>query len=476
MSEGVHAQLQDNISRSIERSSFEEQMRKSRLYTWGLIDDEFLSQRMSASAREYLLGVAADFQNAPENIPLLVGKAVLTKEDFQKKIFEKWLFDYRTLKSLLMPKEAHASVMPLLIDAQILTRATLWSKFLNQENFYNKAYRQQAFNWKHLISSGILKISEIDSPSDGFDAVEIEALQADLLGESRKAETYPLDLRAHPLVQKLRGQEHTQKMSQQIEKAIGKESASALEDLDRVFEYYLEKLSIYRRILSRERKRKPEVAERERRQNIALVNQHQVNTLKKKNPGWSPNPKFYDPEKRHFDIYARYGHGQMDPLQLAFISKAAEWYIMGGHSRLFNSVRVVPGRGGVFTKKLSPLIALAACKGSTFLGVIGSDFEESMVGANRTFLTHSASREAMHQGSIPIIGLASYVNFMKRPFWGKNFVLLPAYFDMKDPARSRTHFKSPLIQDVAGNIPGLIEASLRAIMEVEDKEIERARG
>lgn len=453
-------------------------LRRSALYSTGLIDNEFLSVPLSAGTSAFLqrfLRAESGLRSKPDSF--LVDEMVLTKSDFIYHITEyPQGIDTSLLASLLMPSKKMKDNLAFLIKENVLNAPRVWSKFLlwnkasKNYTFFNRALSEEEFDWKHLMQSGILRMDKIDEPDDGFDAVEVQALQNDLLGYSRKSEVYPLDKKAHPLVQRMRGQENTKKMSAQIERVLGPEGqGTVLEDFTRVFEFYLPKASLFRELRAREK-----IAERKRedarKRHIKLVNDHQLREYQKKYPGRA-TPEF-DPTKRHFDIYARYGHGQMDPLQLAFISKTAEWYIMGGRSQLFNSVRIVPYRTD--SDYLKPYVAQAVCEGSEMLDVSGTDFKMSMMGANRTFLTHSASQEATHVGSIPIIGLATHQNPDKRSENPDEFVVFNALFDPKDRWNAFHGKKSGESAGVNGDIAGLINETLRTLIEVEDKEIARA--
>lgn len=453
--------------------SFEDEIKKSPLYTLlHLIDDAFLAKKISEKTRKFLLGLSPYLSKSST---LLIEKKVLIASDFQERVLsETSAIDINIFIWLLSSEQARQSLFSMLIEKKVLLASTLWSKFLHHKNFFNLACYVGDFDWKHLVESGILDVEKINSPTDGFDAVEVKALQLDLLGSTDKVWHYPINPKAHSLVQRLRGQENTKKMSKQIEVVLGPSGqGSVMEDFGKVFDFYLKRAPLYQKLLQRDQivahKRKED-----RTRNIKIVNGHQLSALKNDNPGYQP-PKSFDPKKRHFDIYARYGHGSMDPLQLAFISRAAEWYIMGGRSRLFNSVRVVPYISGTYNDEDIPYVALAACQGAELLNVAGRDFTRSMVGANRTFLTHSNSMEATREHSIPIIGLATYNNSEKRSKKKKDFVLFEGNFDPEDFGRFDGG-KAHSSKDVNGDIAELINETLRTLMEVEDKEIARAEA
>lgn len=463
-----------------EVDGFANRMKKSPLFALGLIDEEFIRRKgLKEETREFLRrlnnGLTID---GPKASSLLVEMGVITKADFQSHALAPKGIHEETLIILLRPIRRDQRAIKLLAGAKILNAKTLWSKFLNSENFYNTALNQEKFDWEHLVRSGIVRVDQVDSPNDGFDTIESNQLKLDLLGTSHKVRVYPLNRKAHPLVQKLRGQEKTKKMSRQIKRVIGREGKSIMEDFEKVFNFYLKKSRFYREALKRD-KIPAARRDRERAQNIKAVNTRQIEKIKADRRsngdswrGGEPGGEFFDPAKRHFDIYARYGHGQMDPLQLAFISKAAEWYIMGGRSRLFNSVRIVPYSNALHDPNMIPQVALAMCKGSELLKVSWSDFKDSIVGANRTFLTHSDSNEASDLHSVPIIGMTTRENSRKHSENEDDYVVFNGYFDPKDVSM----FSLPRSKDVNGNIAGLIDETLRTMMEVEDKEIARAQA
>ncbi len=454
------------------QESFEDQMKKSGLYELNLINDAFLAKRLSKRTKDFLQEISESLRKGKSLNRFLVEQGVLTAPEFQARALSKPdSVDIPVFAFLLRAEGNMKEAFSMLVEKKVLDKGTLWSKFLHYGNFFNKAVYKDGFDWKHLLNSEILITNKIDTPTDGFDAVEIKALQADLLGQSKKSEVYPLDWKAHSLVQRMRGQENTGKMSQQIETVLGSHrTGPVMEDFGKVFEYYLKKAPLYHLLLKRDADKK---RKEKRARNVKTVNDRQLKMLKKDYPSYRPHESF-NPAKRHFDIYARYGHdryGSMDPLQLAFISRAAEWYIMGGRSRLFNSVRVVPYRWA--GEETIPYAALAVCKGSELLPVSGRDFSESIIGANRTFLTHSDSMEATIRHSIPVIGLATYNNPGKRSQDEKNFAVFHANFDPKDQNRYDGG-RVPPSQDVNGDIVGLINEALRTMAEVEDKEIARA--
>lgn len=450
--------------KNLQTNTFEAEMRKSKLYSWGLIDDRFIQRGLSDTVQNTLRKLNSPYGNDWNNI--LIRKKVLSAHDFQDVINGPEFFDTSRLSSLFRPSKRMFTHIKEAIKYGFLNRNTLWSKFLHISGFYNIAIGRDSFDWKHLAKSGLVDIKKLHDENDGFDAVEVSHLQQDLLHRSNKSSSYPLNKKAHPLVQKLRGQENTDKLSQQVTRVIGKKSSrNAMEDFSKVFDYYLKKAPLYKKVRSLSRRKSLKRRERQRKKNIKVVNNHQVDLIEKNNQ-YTSIPDF-EKNKRHFDIYARYEHGKMDPFQLAVISRTAGWYINNGHSRLFNSVRIVPYSTN---NESIPLVALEACAGSELLAVTGSGFRKSMVGANRTFLTHSASKESTDMYSIPIIGLMTHKNKNKRSSNKDDYVVFQANFDPKD---AHANGKGGG-RDVNGDIKNLINETLRTMMEVENREIARA--
>jgi hypothetical protein len=461
----------ESMAEGARTHTFEEAMRLSPLYTYyNLIDEDFLSSgRKDERTKSFLKYLSEILSTTDEPLDRqILDLGVLTSQDFIERVTTAPHRIHATsLAVLLAPTKRLKEALPDLITKGYLTSGTLWNKFLRYENFYAEATCQPDFDWQFFINSGIVRVDQIETETDGFDAVETDALKADLLGKSKKSDTYPIDKKAHPLVLKLRGQENTQMMSRQIERVPGL-GRSPLEDLDTVFKFYLLKTRLYAEIARRDLQSHQERLDK-RKRNIELVNQQQRKRLKKSFPTKSWDSA--DASKRHFDIYARYNHGQMDPLQLAFIAKTAEWYIMGGRSLLFNSVRITPYKWQ-HDKTSIPWIAHKACAGSEMNMVAYEEFRDSHLYANRTFLTHSDANESVAMGSIPIIGLATHANTTKRPNDPGEYVLFNADFDPKDFGRGG---KKPR-GGVNGNIAGLINESLYVMLEVEKKEIARAEA
>jgi hypothetical protein len=466
------------------------ELRKSKLSEWGLIDDEYLRENNGGGT---VIAVLATIHHEMLKLPgdstnFLMHSGVLTPADFRKNVAGYSMYsskiDIAAIAYFFVATRLRQAGFKKLIAAGILTRETLWNKFLFQrlyyddsDSIYNGVLKNLGLDPSYLID--VVDVTKMNDKNQGLIGVEIDGLRQDLLGRSRKVRVYPLINAAHPLAKRLRAQENVEAMSSQIRAAIGERCTNnPIEDLDRVFKYYLVKARSYRRALRRGRRSMARKGMNERNIRIQRVNFVQERKLTSERKGGQVDTAHFDSTKRHFDIYARYGHGQMDPLQLAFIAKAAEWYIMGGRSKLFNSVRVVPYR--YYNEEDVPHVAVAACKGATLLKVGGGDFINSMLGANRTFLTNSASREANRMHSIPIVGLATLRGAGKSYYFSRNKrVVFNADFDPKDSGR----FSNPFLQipdylynrgNANGKIAGLIHETLRSIMEVEDKEIRNA--
>lgn len=459
-------------SNKAKKNKLRDRLKNSPFYAWGLVDDAFLQRRFkegTVRAIEYFLGGCKGGIESS----VLVTSGILTPEEFQKKLIDGGRkYDFYLLGKLLTSSK-YNEILTYLLEKSALNQNTLWSKFLMEgsydsresQSFYNSAlYLGDRFDWEHLFNSGIVNIDKIDSKTDGFDAFEIEHLQEDLTGYSAKARTYSHDKTAHSLVQRMRAQENTQKISEQVAAVLGPEGQGTVEeDFNTVFSFYLDKAKRDKSIPREARKKK---SKWKRKKNIALVNEHQAALYKKAK---KVEPPKFDRKKRHFDLYARYAHGQMDPFQLAVIAKTAEWYIMGNRSSLFNSVRVVPY--STYGTSL-PLVATKVCKGAKMHKVTGGRFQSSMMGANRTFLTHSNSKEATWMHSIPIIGRTTEQNRRKRSENKEEYVVFDSVFDPKDVGIREGEEK----MGVNGDIQGLITETIRTIMEVEKREITRAKA
>ena len=89
------------------------------------------------------------------------------------------------------------------------------------------------------------------------------------------------------------------------------------------------------------------------------------------------------------------------------------------------------------------------------------------------FLTQCYAKDASQQKSIPIIGLATWKHEWKYA-QHEPYALLAADFDQSDPYRDRNRAWTG--KDHSASIIGIINETLRALREVEELEIARAKG
>ncbi len=455
----------------------------SHLVKWGLLDKAFLKQQFTRDSIDALNEYSdkLDAGHAEFPIPALIAKKVLTKSDFQHRIIAPHNVNIALLERILFAGKMLSERISFLIEYDILTRESLWQFFVHKGNARaSLALFDAQVNVESLVTSGVLSPKRMNIISKGLDTVEGEALWRDITLQSTKSRRYPVDLTVHPVVVKMRGQEHVDELSRQIRAVLQREPPQALMySFRRVFDAYLVQTPLYKKLKNFDTVGRAK-REAERKANVQLVNTYQVQELKrwtgKHISSFNPTP---DLNKRYLDIYARYDvHGSMDPLQLAIIARTAWWYIMNGRSKLFTGVRILPYKTSDSSRGYeTPWVALAACPGSKVLEVRDREFIDSNVGANRMYLTHSSAYDSSEARSIPIVGLGTYKNTNKLPVGSDPFVVLAADFDKKDEYRRK--FDSPKngkeYEDTAGNIPALINETLRAIIECENAEINRAK-
>lgn len=469
------AEMRSRIAAEFLSDNEAARIQKSVLYRWGLVDDALLKTKLTLESQRFLLSLIASTNLIdPHTEPtVLLKHKIITKESFRQRIIAPFGIDKNRLRRFLHPSEYEAKTLEYLITKKILTAQTLWQFFLTTRgNFFSFAVDDYKFDWKNAIESGLVG-KQINVVTKGFNAVEGAHLQKDLLHDSSKVAHYPLNKEAHPLIKQLRGQEHITELSEQVRTALNsRKHLPVMEAFSKVFNTYLTQTGAYQEFSRRDATHSITRANA-RAANIELVNANQLRNLREGN-----STLWLTPGKRYLDIYARYGErGFMDPFQLAIIGRAVHWYVMGGRSRLFNAVRIIPYSSQRVTE--IPTIALAACPGSKMLTVRGHDFRSSLVGANRMFLTHSVSGDASDKYSIPIVGLATYNNANKMPGRGEKYVVLQAGFDPHDPYRatyrSNNSINKKEYPDYGGDIAGLIHTTLCALNECEEKEIRRAR-
>jgi hypothetical protein len=212
----------------------------------------------------------------------------------------------------------------------------------------------------------------------------------------------------------------------------------------------------------------------ERLKNVRAVNEGQLKSLS----GNFTDLTYYNPEKRYFDIYARYGHGRMDPFQLAIITQTIKWYIEGGHSKLFTDVRLVSDRPTSLRtkehrKRNTAWIVKSIYNKTKVIYPEGKDFVNSMIGANRFYLTQSTAQDSAKvnsapMGTIPVHGFPN-----KRPEKDFPIVEFNADFDKEDSTRLDYRNYNYISGGVEGNIQKLIEETILKMRELEEMEIAR---
>ncbi len=455
----------------------------SHLAKWGLLDKKFLQQQFTRDTIDALNEYSDRLDSGRSEFPTptIIEQGVLTRVDFQHHIIAPHNVNIALFERILFAGAALSKRITFLVDHRILTRESLWQFFVNNRNarLSTALLDTQQTNIETLVKSRVISPERMNVISKGLDTVETEALWRDITGQSTKSNRYSIDLSAHPLVVKLRGQEHINELSRQMRAVLDREPPQAvMYSFKRVFDTYLEQTPLYKKLKNLDSVGSEKRAAI-RKVNVKLVNTYQAVEVKSERGidvlSFTPTP---DLKNRYLDIYARYDlHGSMDPLQLAIIARTAWWYVMNGRSKLFTGVRILPYRTDQSSRGYeTPWIAKAACPGSKVLEVRGQSFIDSNVGANRMYLTHSNTHESSLVKSIPIVGLGAYKNANKLPDDGL-FVVLAADFDKSDGYRrdNTSKVNAKEYTDTAGNIPALINETLRAIIACEDAEIHRAQ-
>ena len=159
----------------------------------------------------------------------------------------------------------------------------------------------------------------------------------------------------------------------------------------------------------------------------------------------------------------------------AIVTRTARWYIEESHSSLFTDIRLSHDRFKLRDGSQDH-IAWAVKAVNPKVGLLrkwGQNFAESLLGANRIFLTHSNANEATQESSIPIIGLATWGNSIKAEPESP-YALLAASFDKRNPTQFGN--RKWWGRDHAASIAGVINETLRALREAEDLEVARANG
>ena len=289
--------------------------------------------------------------------------------------------------------------------------------------------------------------------------IEYEAAFASALGmgQERRCEFIA---EQHLLLRAMRTTEAVEEKRKQVEVVVSaNDDRPLLVQLEAVWQHYAIRSRLFKMIEAEKPVPQPVLVE-----NVATVNAWQAEMSGK---------HILESDRRFIDIYGRYNCAEMDPFMLAIIARTAGWYVDSQRASLFTNVRLVPDR-----PKNTPLgldriawAALAFYPKMGLLEVKEREFVESMLGANRIFLSHSRAHEATDRHSIPIIGLATWKNPAKF-LRVQPYALFSADFDQGDQlryVRREWHDK-----DQYASISGTIEETLRALREAETLEIARA--
>ena len=280
---------------------------------------------------------------------------------------------------------------------------------------------------------------------------------------------------SHNLLRTIRATEFLDEKRRQVAAVVAADDKRPLvAQLDAIWRHYTARSKLFREIDA-----EPPVADDVRTDNVTRVNKWQAHEVWR--DGRDPSPP-EPPPQRFIDIYGRYNCAEMDPLLLALIARTVGWYVDNRHAQLFTKVRLIPDRHGKFPK-LSlknapgqddvPWTALAFYPKMSLLRIKDSAFRDSLLGANRMFLTHSLAHDANRQKSIPIIGISTWKSTDKFAHH-EPYALLGADFDRRDTYRRET--RTWVGEDQASSIAGTIDETLRALREAEMLEIARADG
>ena len=262
---------------------------------------------------------------------------------------------------------------------------------------------------------------------------------------------------------------HRSAFSEQLQKAQLRNSGNFNEHAEDIFKYFREKSPFFQ-TFSQENL----IDNAERQKNIREVNVVQKYLLLK---GGQSVPEDIQSDCRYINVYARVFTGKMDPFALVVIAKTVEWYVQSGHALLFNNMRILPDKVEEHQIVIHEQIA-RMCPEAEFPKLISHEkFRQAIgYGTNTFFPTHSRASEAQQQHSTPIIGRTTANNLKKLKFNRKKIVFR-GLFGLEDPYRGG-HFLEAIRKpfqgdDVAGNIAGLIDETLRTLRAVERVEISR---
>lgn len=173
------------------------------------------------------------------------------------------------------------------------------------------------------------------------------------------------------------------------------------------------------------------------------------------------------PDSMELSSYVRFRiyHEQMDRFAASIYTKAMEWMIYNGYSKLFSRVTVL-SRLTDDSLLARPRSVEKLVPNATYHNAQGKDFVRHALFGRMVMFTHSRANEMGYMHSRPIITRATAENAFKAP---DDFVLMNVDHDTKDPGRSKTHSVNG--PNYAGNIGFMINEMLRAIMELEDLEL-----
>ena len=267
----------------------------------------------------------------------------------------------------------------------------------------------------------------------------------------------------HPLLKAMRTTEFVPEKRRQVEVVVPTDDKrSILAQLNAVWQHYAEQSKLFQEIGA-----EPPVPADVRAENVTRVNKWQAREVQ--------HIEIQAQNQRYIDVYARYNCAEMDPLMLALLVHTVGWYVDNRHAHLFTGVRLVPDHrsGTRMTRSLDgiPWAAVAGFSKISLLRVHGKSFKNSLLGANRMFLTHSLASEASDRHSIPIIGLSTWRNTYKYVV-DQPYALFSADFDQRDGYRYGN--RSWNGEDQSSSIAGTIDETLRALREAEILEIARA--
>ncbi len=437
---------------------------------------------------------APDFMNS-----VLIKSGLISKEDFLQMILwrdlsseektTKDIFpDYYQFAILFSTRPEFSEKIQKLIDLGYLNKTNI--NFLLKDATFYDIVTSNKYDLVDLIKKGFIDVAKFNRINYGLVKVpEHEAFWADRtlkdtsryggFGKPSTLTNYPHkdDQEMHPLQTLTRNTEHRSSFNRQIEKVLGKSMPDDIfESIDVLFNYYSRESDVFGNISNME-----SVAPEVRRQNAIDVNSKQILKVLSKNTfkvnlDYLKSAGLFNYDERSVDIYARYQHGQMDPFQLAIITKTIDWYVKSGKSKLFSNVRFVPRR---INNTSIPWMIAKIAKASRLLPVSGMNFILSNLCSNRFYLTHSSAEDSQDMFSIPIFSKNVYADGSKYSFF-KPFVVMDAKFDSANDlnhggvvAKMKDKFRGYFKGNADGEIAKLINETLRCLLEAEKLELAR---